>query len=90
MIDEAKKILKIGYIPIPCNKNKIPSCQAWQKINKESCLSKIKSNNNIGILTGKISGITVIDIDVKDKGLEVWNKFIAHPSSFDDLIKLTL
>ncbi len=76
MIKAANKILSYNYIPISCNNKKIPLEKQWPTINKNNCLEKIRDNSNIGILTGKISNITVIDIDIKDNGLETWNKLL--------------
>jgi hypothetical protein len=33
--------------------------------------------HNVGILTGPINNLLVVDIDVKDNGLEEWIKYIS-------------
>lgn len=76
MQEEAIKLLELGLVTISCNKKKIPCIKGWTEITKANCIENIKDNQNIGILTGEKSGITVIDIDIKDNGVEVWNKLI--------------
>lgn len=50
----------------------------WQKKTKTVHPSYI--DQNIGLLTGKINGITVLDIDVKDNGMKLFSKLIKeHP-----------
>jgi P4 family phage/plasmid primase-like protien len=64
---------------------KAPLGQGWQTTTAEDALAKINHQArlklkykaegiNLGILTGKPSGIFVIDIDKKDGGLEAWEK----------------
>ena len=36
------------------------------------------STNNIGIITGKVNNIIVVDIDVKDEGLEEWQLYVKQ------------
>jgi hypothetical protein len=45
----------------------------WNKTTKSK---KPKTNQNIGILTGSKSNITVVDIDVKDDGKKVWDEIV--------------
>jgi hypothetical protein len=50
----------------------------WQKKTKTVHPSYI--NQNIGLLTGKVNGITVLDIDIKDNGMKLFSKLIKlHP-----------
>lgn len=76
MFEEAVKLLKLNLVPISCNQNKIPCQKEWTKISKKTCIDKLINKQNIGILTGKTSDITVIDIDIKDDGLKIWKKLI--------------
>jgi len=71
-----KNLIKLGFIPISCNDQKRPICKGWTNINMETAVANIKPNCNLGILTGNKSKIIVIDVDVKDKGLETWEKII--------------
>ena len=61
-----------GYSIIPIRKNKIPLIASWKNFqdvaaNEDQIEAwwKETPSANIGIVTGKISGITVIDIDTK-------------------------
>ena len=51
-----------------------------------STFQRSYNNFNIGILCGKISGIVVIDIDIKDNGLTFWNNIISKHIKIDTLI----
>jgi hypothetical protein len=60
---------------------KAPLGKGWQETSKDKAVENIKyylkrqkGDINLGILTGKPSGIFVIDIDKKDQGLEAWAK----------------
>ena len=76
MIKTAKKLLDNGLVTISCNSNKIPCIKKWTQIDNNSCIENIKPDRNLGILTGKISNITVIDIDIKDNGKDTWDELI--------------
>lgn len=53
---------------------KKPKASGWaDKANEHRLVDGFKSGDNLGILTGERSGVTVVDIDVKDRGLEVWD-----------------
>ena len=63
-----------GYSVIPLGKDKRPSIASWLDFQQhpadESIIEawwKKNPDANIGIITGKISGITVVDIDTHDK-----------------------
>jgi P4 family phage/plasmid primase-like protien len=84
-----------GYVPISVsiyydkvNKryNKQPINKGWENTNIESCISSIDYSKDVGILTGSKYNLLVIDIDVKDKGLETWNKWIDEYGIDDDTV----
>lgn len=61
-----------GYSIIPLKKDKKPLLSSWSDFQKTAASESIieewwlkHPNANFGIVTGKISGITVVDIDVK-------------------------
>ena len=58
-----------NFVSIPMLKKR-PYIKKWQLFTKTVHSRNI--NDNIGILTGKTSGITVVDIDIKDNGLVFW------------------
>lgn len=59
-----------NYISIPMVDKKvlIPN---WQK--KKETVIPHYLGPNIGILTGKINNLIVLDIDIKDNGMKLWN-----------------
>lgn len=72
----AKKYLEKGWSVIPVARNKIPLINWKLYQDKLATTEEIEDwwktwpDANIGVVTGKISGIVVIDIDVKSGGLE--------------------
>lgn len=52
--------------------NKRPFLTEWTKFKKTVHPQYI--DQNIGLLCGEISNITIVDIDIKDKGLKVWKE----------------
>ena len=57
----------MGLVFIPLKKNKIPNISSWQKYTKElyklgSSISEFKS---VGLVTGEIAGVQVVDVDAK-------------------------
>lgn len=74
MLKVARKYLKAGFSVIPLN-GKIPAIE-WKEYQTryptEQELEQwfADDTKNIGIVTGKISGITVVDVDAKSGGLE--------------------
>ena len=67
-----------GYSVMPLRKNKLPLLPAWKKYSSvaanedqiEAWWKKFPSAN-VGIITGKVSGITVVDIDLNTEGKKV-------------------
>lgn len=54
--------------------------------NSYNSITRSYNNCNIGIICGKISGIVVIDIDIKDNGLSYWSNIIYKQIKIDTLI----
>ena len=71
-----------GFVVIPLNDKK-PILKQWNKLLKTPEHFYIFENRNIGILTGHVSGITVLDIDIKDDGLKIWSNI---SSSYPDIV----
>ncbi|KAG7394171.1 hypothetical protein PHYBOEH_005565 [Phytophthora boehmeriae] len=74
--------LRLVLIPLY---NKQPISQQWHKITQTPPLDAFKGYN-IGILTGAISGITVLDIDRKEGGVQMWNSL---SSAFPEIVTPT-
>lgn len=84
----AQIFLSWGWIPIPLH-GKVPLGNAWQKTIPDVALDNINRYvsriDNLGVLTGEPSGIVVVDVDVKQKGLETWEDLVAkneRPETF--------
>lgn len=90
----AQTAISLGLVPIPLN-GKQPMIKNWQDVKLDNALDHIiKKLNppgcqgfesqspylNIGVLTGKPSNIVVVDIDIKDDGLQTWNELISQHS----------
>lgn len=79
----AQLALHLGFVPIP-DKGKRPILPNWQNTTKQTALRKVADAertgqaDNIGILTGKPSGIVVVDVDVSKGGLNFWNELVKQ------------
>lgn len=76
----AQSALDLGFVPIGL-KGKRPILPGWQHQSRDSAVSKIgslsrKGDCNVGILTGRASGVVVVDVDVKDGGVDEWCRLI--------------
>ncbi len=77
-----------GYNLLPIGPDKrplIPSWKQWQtETQSDELIMEWFGNNdkNIGIITGKISGITVVDIDVKDGQAQADAMRARFPSTY--------
>jgi len=70
---KVQKLSKLGLVCIPCNGKK-PSILEWQKLKETPIDSFNKETMSYGIVCGKNSGITVIDIDDYDCWLSFLEK----------------
>ncbi len=61
------------FIAIPLN-DKRPFFKNWTDIDHTPHDTKVFDGRNIGLLTGRASKITVLDIDLQDGGVVHWNK----------------
>jgi hypothetical protein len=69
---EIDKLAKFPLLP----NSKLPACKWTDKTNH--IFDKQDKNKNYGLLTGKINNLLVLDIDVKDNGLEEWKKYVQR------------
>lgn len=83
LLKAALKYQSMGFSVIPVQKNKKPHV-AWEKYQTEKAPeSQIRqwwkkwSTANIGIITGKVSGVDVIDTD-SDAGWDALNEFLSE------------
>lgn len=90
------KFMSNRFVIFPCNADKTPRIRQWNKLTFKDTL-KLYSNQeleftNIGLQCGKESGVIVIDIDIKDNGMEYWEQLLKiHNNShdIDTLITIT-
>lgn len=61
------------FVVIPLN-GKRPFFKNWTTIKTTSSDRSTFNRRNIGVLTGRPSKITVLDIDLRDGGLTHWNR----------------
>ncbi len=67
-----------GFSPVSLI-GKQPHGKEWQLVEKEKAINRAlnlsrSKGNNIGVILGEISGIWVLDVDIKDNGVETINK----------------
>lgn len=62
-----------GFVVIPLE-GKRPLIKRWNKLQKTPERHAMFQDRNLGILTGAVSGITILDIDIKDDGLKIWKR----------------
>lgn len=65
--DKLESLLGRGYSIIPLKKNKIPNISSWQKYTKElyKLGDDISEFQSVGLVTGEIAGVQVVDVDAK-------------------------
>src|SRR3989338_10496664 len=74
MLETAKKYISKGVSVIPVKADKRPALESWKeyqsRLATEEELVKWFSatQNGIGIVTGKLSNLSVVDVDVKNGG----------------------
>jgi hypothetical protein len=77
----AEVFLSWDWIPIPLL-GKVPLGQRWQETEADLALETIQrftyKFDNLGVLTGPASDIVVVDVDIKEKGLETWRQLIVE------------
>jgi len=82
----AQKYIKAGFSIVPINQGEKKPCIEWKEYQTRYPTQEevdrwfVNDKINFGIVTGKISGITVVDIDVKSGGLETLEKLGLPPT----------
>lgn len=76
-----------GYNVLPVGQDKRPIVKSWKKWQTENqtdeeVLSLFQNNPNVAIITGEISGITVIDIDAKGNSTQAQEMLKKFPMTY--------
>ncbi len=69
------KYLNKNMIVFTCTNNSKIANLKWKNLT-QSTFNKIKTNPNYALMCGQKNNLTVVDIDVKNKGLETFNKYL--------------
>jgi P4 family phage/plasmid primase-like protien len=73
LVDEA---ISFGFVPVPLI-GKRPKVSNWTARTLQEAQSGFSPGDNVGVLTGPPSNILVVDVDLQQRGLEVWNSWIS-------------
>lgn len=79
---------KFGFVLLPLEGKK-PIVKRWNTLTATPDKLFVFEGRNIGILTGRPSGLTVLDIDVKDDGMTIWNNISTSYPAFNTPIATT-
>ena len=71
MKEEQTLLELLDMSAMPLNGKK-PIIKEWEQQDSKFLFAQIKRGQNFGIRTGRVSKCIVVDIDVKDRGLEIW------------------
>ena len=66
----------------------LPQNKKYSQFKKHSLITKsevIEKGSNIGVRTGKINNLTVIDIDKKDNGMTLYESWLNDPEKANSL-----
>lgn len=63
------ELMNMSAMPLDGKK---PIVKEWEQKDSKVLFAQIKRGQNFGIRTGKVSNCVVVDIDTKDRGLEIW------------------
>nr|WQM86849.1 phage/plasmid primase, P4 family [Marseillevirus cajuinensis] len=76
-----QKYHSIGLVTYPIRrKSKLPAAAKWNGRRKEdNSISEYSfPGANVGIVCGKESGVFVLDVDVQDRGMEIWEQILEE------------
>jgi hypothetical protein len=84
-----KQLLKEGFVPFPLrcltkynasqDRYKYVPPPSWQETNQNTATAdfrEVKQFGGFGIVCGERSGVTIVDVDVKNNGMNLFNKLV--------------
>jgi len=78
--EEIKHLTELGIICHPLRRGeKYPSIEKWQEQTATNMKNFTKRTDRYGILTGEVTGVTVVDVD----DVELWPKIVEALSKLD-------
>lgn len=77
----------VGFIPILLS-GKVPVRPGWQRFTMQNCgtFQSARAGQNIGVLTGKPSGIIVLDIEKNE--LDLWGRELEKHGSLEETLQV--
>lgn len=81
------KLKQYGFVVTPLIEKR-PILKGWNKLDHTPEKLYVFENRNFGILTGSVSGVTVLDIDTKEDGLKLWKALSScYPEIITPMVK---
>lgn len=86
-LEVVPQLSAIGFVVIPL-RDKRPILKGWNRLEKTPDKLFVFENSNFGIRTGQVSGITILDIDVKNNGIDAWQKISSvYPDIYTPTVR---
>ncbi len=80
-------LISHGFVLMPLNE-RLPIIRHWHRLTDTPKNLNMFHSHNVGILTGKISGITILDIGSKSIGMKLWNNLSScYPTVITPIAK---
>lgn len=86
-IRDVEHLTGLGLVIIPLEGKK-PILPRWNKLEKTPSRMHVFENRNIGVLCGLTSGITVLDIDASNGGVQLWKRLsMCYPAFTTPMVR---
>ena len=81
--DIYREFLKYGLETLPVEARGKKTWMDFTKMTTDDMMERWRGGMNLGILGGRRSGVTILDIDVKDRGLEIWDALMENNTDLE-------